>query len=339
MSYTGDALAENESARGKVAVIIPAYNASATIARAISSALSEPEVSEVMVIDDASQDGTLTAAREADDGTGRLKILLQQSNAGPAAARNLAIRESRAPWIGILDSDDFFLPGRLRSLLSFTRDGFEPDFIADNLWQVKEGDINKPNLRPLIEESEPKFISFSEFVCGNISRRGRDRRELGFLKPLMRRAFLDRHGLRYQEHMRLGEDYELYARALALGARFALVPAQGYVSVVRDNSLSSCHSEEDLLHLRDSTQMLAALPGLGAAERKALRRHFLSVDCRLQWRLLILAVKQRNPAACLATFLRPLPVPFYLAVQLAEQGVIRLGRRLRPATAGLEDKT
>jgi succinoglycan biosynthesis protein ExoU len=151
----------------------------------------------------------------------------------------------------------------------------------------------------------------------------RQRAELGFIKPLMRRQFLEAHHIRYREHMRLGEDFELYARALALGARLLLVPAQGYVSVMRPGSLSGRHTEQDLLHLRDCGDPLAALP-LGAADRDALRQHYLSVDCRLQWRLLILAVKKRDPRAALAAFLRPWPVPRYLLRQLASQCFLRV---------------
>ena len=40
----------------------------------------------------------------------------------------------------------------------------------------------------------------------------------------MRRQFLADHGLRHQEHTRLEEDYELYDRTLAMGARFVLIP-------------------------------------------------------------------------------------------------------------------
>jgi hypothetical protein len=41
------------------------------------------------------------------------------------------------------------------------------------------------------------------------------------------------------------------------------------------------------------------------------------MDCRLQWRLLINAKKNKNLSAALATFLRPWPVPIYLFKQLA----------------------
>ena len=300
-----------------VCVIIAAYNAAGTLARAVESALAEPEVAEVVVVDDASTDNTLAAARSADDGTGRLKIIIQPINSGPSAARNRAIAESISPWIAVLDADDFFVPGRFKTLLEFSESA---DFIADDMWQVDEGAVDGPKKNLLGSAlTKPETIDFKTFVLSNVTRAKRERAELGFIKPLMRRHFMKSHALHYQEHMRLGEDYELYARALGLGARLLLIPQQGYVSVVRPNSLSGQHSETDLLNLRNCGDALRTNVALSRSEKRALRRHYLSVDCRLQWRLLITAVKQRNIHAALATFLRPYPVPLYLCNQLLQQ--------------------
>jgi succinoglycan biosynthesis protein ExoU len=309
-----------------VAIIIAAYNAENTITRAIRSALAEPEVAEAIVVDDASTDGTIKRALEADDGSGRLRMLAQTENAGPSAARNRAIRESASPWIGILDADDYLLPDRMRGLLAYAD---EADLVADDLWQVTEGDPDGPR-RSLLGEAlmNPRPVSFREFVMGNVTRKGRAGGELGFIKPVMRRSFLDRHDIRYLEHMRLGEDYELYARALAKGARLLLAPAQGYISVMRKNSLSALHSETDLLHLRDCNDALMGIPSLSQEDRDALRSHYLSIDCRLQWRLLIKAAKQRDAVAALRTFMRPYPVPLYNMQKLVEQAFVRTFRRL-----------
>ena len=94
-----------------VVVIIAAYNAGTTIQRAIWSALAEPETVEVIVVDDASNDDTLAQAAAADDGSGRLHLIPLATNAGPAAARNYALDHSVAPWVTILDADDFLSPG------------------------------------------------------------------------------------------------------------------------------------------------------------------------------------------------------------------------------------
>ena len=274
-----------------------------------------------MVVDDASTDNTAAIALSCGDGSGRLKVLRQPANAGPSAARNRAIRESSAEWIGILDADDFFLAGRIQSLLNYSA---EADLIADDMWQVDEKDINGPRKSLLGKELEQsERIDFSAFVLSNITSSKRERAELGFIKPLIRREFLEKNHLQYQEQMRLGEDFELYAKALAFKARLILIPTRGYVSVVRSNSLSGQHSEADLLNLRNCDIELQKSLTLSHNEKNALRSHYLSVDCRLQWRLLINAVKNRNIIAALSTFLRPYPVPIYLMKQLALQAVLR----------------
>jgi succinoglycan biosynthesis protein ExoU len=307
-----------------VAIVIPAYNASATIARAVISALREPEVAEIIVVDDGSTDDTIASAISVADKSKRLRIIALNNNHGPSTARNRAIAESAAPWIGILDADDYILPGRFKPLLALAD---EADFIADDLWQVPESAHGKFTTSLFGDAiSKPQAVSFIDFIESNVTRPNRQRGELGFIKPIMRRRFLENHQLRYQENLRLGEDYELYARALACGARMFLVPERGYVSVMRPNSLSGTHSIEDLRKLRDCDDSLASLPELTEEDRKALRQHYLSVDCRLQWRLLIEAVKQRDLRGCLTSFRRPHPIPSYLLSKLSRELAQRTGK-------------
>lgn len=116
----------------QVTVIIAAYNAQATIARANWSALAEAEVAEVVVVDDASRDETLNVARVTDDGSGRLKFIALSVNGGLSRARNEALKASSSPWVTVLDADDFFLPGRMKGLLAYAN---EADLIADDMWQ------------------------------------------------------------------------------------------------------------------------------------------------------------------------------------------------------------
>lgn len=297
-----------------ITVIIAAYNAEKTIARAIDSVINDPNVSEIVVVDDASQDKTFEIACQYMDSRNKVLVLKQDENGGPACARNRAITVSSSPWITILDADDFILPGRMAGLLAFQD---EADLIADDMWQVNEQDINGPK-RLLIGDklALPAKISFAQFVRSNVSDHQRERAELGFIKPLIRRQILEDNEIFYHESMRLGEDYELYCQALAHGARMILAPAQGYVSVVRSTSLSALHREKDLLLLRDCDLHLACIKNLSSDDKNALWEHYKSVDCRLQWRLLINAVKQRHVVAAIKTFLRPWPVPKFLAHQL-----------------------
>lgn len=300
-----------------ITVIIAAYNAEKTIQRAILSVLAEPEVSEIIIVDDASTDRTVDAARACDDGTGRLKLLVQNENTGPSAARNYALRESTAPWVTVLDSDDFIIQGRMASLLTYTD---KYDFVADDMYQVDEHDIDGDR-RLLLGESAvlPMDVGLVDFVLSNVTQKKRERAEIGFIKPLMRRDFLEKHHLTYRENMRLGEDYELYARALGLGAKMIVVKAAGYVSVVRSKSLSSNHSEHDLLQLRNCDDALMQDLTLTPQAFEALKQHRISMDCRLQWRLMISAVQNRNLLAFLRTLTGHPKVSLSLMGQLWEQ--------------------
>jgi succinoglycan biosynthesis protein ExoU len=258
-----------------VSVIIAAWNAAATIRRAVCSALREPEVGEVIVVDDASTDNTGEAALSADDGTGRLRIFSLASNRGPAFARNVAIEKSTGPLISVLDADDYFLAARFRDLL----DGETWDFAADNVLFVDQR-CPEPELRPAGFMPDTFFLDVTSFVEGNKPKsRGT---ELAFLQPVMRRSFLDSHQLRYNPELRLGEDYDLYARALAKGARFKVIRSCGYVSIMRPESLSRCHSTADLKRFCEVDDAIAGL--CPAEARSAVREHQRAVRARYELR-------------------------------------------------------
>lgn len=298
----------------ETAVVIAAYNAEATIERAVQSALAQPETAEVCVVDDCSSDGTRAKAQALAARDARVKLILAERNAGPSAARNRAIAATTAPWITILDADDYLLDGRLTALHGAVADN---DFIADALIRCAPGADPEFTRRPLA----PTPLDFTSFVLGNLGKL-QGPLDLGFLKPMFRRAFFETHALRYREEMRLGEDYELYARALLLGARFSVCGTAGYISVEREGSLSKDHSEDDLQRLRDCDEGLSIVRALNADERRALKQHWNSVDCRLQWRRLITAVKTRNVGAAFSTFHSP-ETAVFLAARLGEQAWLR----------------
>ena len=265
---------------GQIAVIIAARNASPTIGRAVQSALAEEEVAEVIVVDDASTDDTANSAFNMDDGTGRLSVLRQSENIGLAAARNLAIGKANAPIIAILDADDYLLPGRFSALLKIR--GW--DMIADNIAFVPEGadDLAPRTFEP--RSSNPSKINLSAFIEANISKPRRSRGELGFAKPLIRRRWLTSGEIAYDEDLRLGEDYALYAKLLEAGARFLVTTGCGYVATVRSNSLAAHHKIGDLEALLQFDESLFASPRLTRDERSALRRHMRQLAVKIHHR-------------------------------------------------------
>ena len=306
---------DDGSATTCVDVIIAARDRADTIARAVSSALSQDAIRTVIVVDDGSTDDTAARARQCDVRGNRVLVERLHSSLGPAAARNVAIEISTAPWLSVLDADDFFLPGRIGALLSQADDC---DFVADRLVHVSEN-AGPPISAPSPEGAKPIHLSFEEFVLGNVARRGAPRKELGYLKPLIRRRFLDAHGLRYLESLRLGEDYALYARALAAGARFRIIPTAGYVAVERRDSLSSRHTRRDLEVLRNSDRELMAMNQLTPPERDAVAKHYADVDRRAQWLVLVEALQSHNYSRFLSTFFGSPALTLYLTMRLIEE--------------------
>ena len=299
-----------------ICVVIAAKDASATIARAVTSALAEPEVAEVIVIDDGSTDATCPSAHGADDGSGRLRIVRFESNKGPAAARNHAMSLSSSPLIAVLDADDFFLPGRFRSLLALP----DWDFAADNIVFVDERHSAIKNLDVAKFQPTSTLIDLEHFIAGNISRRGKSRGETGFLKPVMRRDFLEANGLRYREELRLGEDYDLYVRALAKGARYRVSHACGYGAVVRQNSLSGQHRTEDLRRLYEADRAILQAGDLAPEAARLIRRHERHIRGRYELRHFLDLKRTRGPAAALRYALsHPVALPAIAGGVLADK--------------------
>jgi glycosyltransferase involved in cell wall biosynthesis len=95
-----------------VSVIIPAYNRREMVARTLSSVARQTALpAEVIVVDDASEDGTAEAAERLG-----ARVIRHDSNAGTAAARNSGLAQATTPWVALLDSDDEWLPNHLQTL-------------------------------------------------------------------------------------------------------------------------------------------------------------------------------------------------------------------------------
>lgn len=234
----------------------------------------QPETCEVYVVDDCSQDSTLEVAIAAGEGDPRLITVKQPFNQGPSAARNVPLSRTKAPFIAVLDSDDAFLAGRFKTILAHN----DWDLCADNLYFTHSHNIG-PSAEDLAGQSgRACSIDFETFVLGNLGTRDDNRTELGFLKPVVRREFLEKHSLSFNDRCRLGEDFVLYAQMLALGARFKLVEKCGYNALVRANSLSADHSISHLRAFLDASRAISQISRLSASDRSAISRHIRHLE-------------------------------------------------------------
>lgn len=102
----------------EISVIIPVFNTAQYLDRCLDSVLGQTlRDIEVICVDDSSTDAspTILAARAQLDN--RLKVIRQDENAGPSAARNSALEAATGRYVSFLDSDDWIEPDFLSEML------------------------------------------------------------------------------------------------------------------------------------------------------------------------------------------------------------------------------
>jgi hypothetical protein len=101
-----------------ISVVIPAYNAAATLEETLDSALAQTHRRiEVVVVDDGSTDGTAAIANAAAARDPRVRVI-SIPNAGVATARNIGIAATSGAYVAPLDADDLWHPDTLRKQLA-----------------------------------------------------------------------------------------------------------------------------------------------------------------------------------------------------------------------------
>ena len=292
-----------------VSFVIAAYRAADSVGAAVESALAQRGVEvEVIVIDDASPDRSSRFL--CDHISDRVIFRERETNGGPGAARNDAIALASGRWIAVLDADDVVEPDRACAMIE-TAKSFSSEVVVDNQWvEDAANGRNTTFRRPMFPTdiwSSYKSIDARSFIDDAVMF-GRTH-GYGYLKPLFSRDFIMRHGLRYDEDLRIGEDYDLMVQAFAHGAQCAVHSACGYVYRITDGSISRVLT---LDHVREMKRADAVLAASSAGQRMlrdpaieaAARRRTRSLVRAENYLQLVAAIKDWRPDQMISTTLR-----------------------------------
>lgn len=223
----------------QVSVLIPVFDGATVLPRAVGDALAQtvPDL-EVIVIDDASADDSAAVAERLAREDPRVRLVCAAENAGPGAARTLGLRAAQGEWIAILDADDAWEPDRLERLIAVAT-AHRLDAVADNLALVDPGlDRTVGHAFPLAPEAL-EILTSERFLANTVPG---GRVNLGWMQPIVRRAFLLRHGISWPA-LRHAEDMVFTMEILLSGARFGLIGWPGYRYTQRRGSVSSLASD------------------------------------------------------------------------------------------------
>ena len=188
-------------------IIIPCYNASMYIDRAINSALAQRIGNyEIIVVDDGSTD-TTGDILNAYVSTNKYRIsFIRQENRGPAAARNRGISESTGDYLLFLDADDELLPDALQAFQStLCEANFKYDFVYAGHYSVNIAGKTKKLCPESREVKGPR--EFKRLIEG----KGVSPTHGAIV--IRKRCF---QKLSYPESIRCNEDFVLFAHLFAL---------------------------------------------------------------------------------------------------------------------------
>lgn len=200
----------------RVSVVIPAYNAEATIDETLATVQAQTHRSiEVILVDDGSRDDTVAIAERRRASDPRIRIL-QQANGGVAQARNAGMAAAQGDWIATLDADDLWHPRKLEAQLAAAACHRGTDFVY--CWSRHID----PESRAFADLGSPHFTGriFEQLLCRNFMTNAS--------VVILRREMVDRIGGFDASLQAAGaqgaEDLDFYLRLAAVGVA-AVAPA------------------------------------------------------------------------------------------------------------------
>ncbi len=118
-----------------ISIVLPMYNAEASIANAIESVQNQTYADwELIIVDDGSKDDSVAIAAGYAQQDSRIRIL-KQENAGPSAARNKGIAEVKSAYLTLIDADDRLGETCLQHLLSALEANTEHDLVCAGYYE------------------------------------------------------------------------------------------------------------------------------------------------------------------------------------------------------------
>ena len=178
-----------------ISVIIPTFNRKETLKRAIQSVVMQSYTPyEIIVIDDGSDDGTKEWLK---DNYPDVKYIYQM-NSGVSSARNKGIKFARGDWIALLDSDDEWLPSKLKDQANEIELNPAAKFLHTNEIWIRNG------VRVNQMKKHKKYGGYIFEKCLDMCR-------ISPSSVLIKKDIFEKIGM-FDETLKVCEDYDLWLR-------------------------------------------------------------------------------------------------------------------------------
>jgi glycosyltransferase involved in cell wall biosynthesis len=195
-----------------ISVIIPVYNAAQFLEKSVQSALQFDEVKEVLLIEDASPDDSLSICEKLVTENPRVKLYQHpdKGNHGAGATRNLGLENAQSEFISFLDSDDYYLPSRFDAEKTiFNESNIEGIFGAIGVEYLSEK--GKEEFQNTFKNTTLTTVNYhaegEEVLKGLLGLTAKPFGTFFHLNTLtIRKSSLQKHQLRFNEKLRVHQD-------------------------------------------------------------------------------------------------------------------------------------
>lgn len=247
-----------------VAVIIPAYNCEEYLAECLDSVLRQPEVAEIILIDDGSTDRTVEISDGYASENPKIKVV-HKSNGGVSTARNLGLEIVSSPYFLFVDADDV-LPATAVSSMLLTAHRFDSDMVYGNHAIMIGGVVSEPVGE--LNSFGDGVISASDTLASLANAR-LDSISGSCYRILYKLSFIRKAGAQFPTGIAISEDYDFILQCLNANPRVSVTHElvyllrRGSVSVtqryipslehdqgyVNSHLLSACRGDSALIGL------------------------------------------------------------------------------------------
>ncbi|MES3037932.1 MAG: glycosyltransferase [Bdellovibrionota bacterium] len=199
------------SSQPRISIIMGAYNAAATIHPAVESILKQSVTDwEFIICDDGSKDTTWSELQKY-SGDPRFVLLQNEKNMGLAGTLNVCLKSAKAELIARQDADDTSTPNRFAVQLDYLEKHPDVDVVSTNAFLISEGQVWGANIRDEVPQLQ-NWVRGSQIIHASAMMKKEILLRVGGYNPLALRV----------------EDYDLWMRMLAVGAKLRTVQEKLY---------------------------------------------------------------------------------------------------------------
>ncbi|WP_442844657.1 glycosyltransferase family 2 protein [Leeuwenhoekiella sp. H156] len=258
----------------EISVIIPVYNAARYLEKAITSAIEQELVIQVVAVDDGSTDGSHSLLIKLEKIYKKLTVLTHPNhcNKGRSATRNLGINHAIGNFIAFLDADDFYLDNRFLKDLEIFKQRSDADGVY-NAVGFKIYDTSKSHLPQVqqlytVNQVVAPDSLFENLVTGKVGHFQID-------GLTVKKALFDRTGL-FNEDLEVAEDTDIFWK-MAIAGKIYTGEIDKAVALRGVHNFNSFYNDE--LYAENIYKMYESLISWSSKNKVALNK----IDLLLKW--------------------------------------------------------